>query len=43
MPRKKTTTIKVGRDAGTGRFISAKEAKRRKKTAIVQTIKRKAK
>ena len=43
MPRKKTTTIKVGRDAGTGRFISVKEAKRRKKTAIVQTIKRKAK
>ena len=40
MPRKKATTIKVGRDAGTGRFISVKEARRRKKTAIVQTIKR---
>ena len=39
----KTRTIKVGRDAGTGRFISVKEAQRWKKTAIVQTIKRKAK
>ena len=43
MPRKKTRTIKVGRDAGTGRFIPVKVAQRRKKTAIVQTIKRKAK
>ena len=43
MPRKKTTTIKVGRDAGTGRFIPVKAAQRRKKTAIVQTIKQKVK
>ena len=43
MPRKKTRTVKVGRDAGTGRFISVKKAQQRKKTAIVQTIKRKAK
>ena len=43
MSRRQTKTIKVGRDAGTGRFISVKEARRRKKTAIVQTIKRKAK
>ena len=43
MPCKKTKTIKIGRDAGTGRFISVKEARRRKKTAIVQTIEQKAK
>ena len=33
------TTFKVGRDAKTGRFITCKEAKRRKKTAVVETIK----
>jgi hypothetical protein len=32
------TTFKVGRDAQTGRFISCKEAERRKSTAIVETI-----
>jgi len=35
----KTTTRKIGRDAGTGRFIPVKEARKRKKTAIVETIK----
>ena len=30
---------KIGRDAGTGRFIPVKEAERRKKTAVVETIK----
>jgi hypothetical protein len=30
---------KRGRDAGTGKFISIKEAQRRPKTAIVDTIK----
>ena len=34
------TTFKVGRDARTGRFISCKEAQRRKATATVETIKR---
>ena len=34
------TTIKVGRDAKTGRFIPCKEAERRKETAVVETIKR---
>ena len=34
------TTIKVGRDARTGRFISCKEAEPRKATAVVETIKR---
>ena len=33
------TTIKVGRDAKTGRFITCKEAQRRKATATVETIK----
>ena len=36
----KYTKFKVGRDAGTGEFIPVKEAERRKKTAIVETIKR---
>ncbi len=43
MPKKKVKkalTIKVGRDAGSGQFITVKEATRRKKTAIVETIKR---
>ena len=30
-------TYQVGRDAKTGRFISVKEAQRRKKTAVVET------
>ena len=34
------TTSKVGRDAKTGRFITCEEAKRRKETAVVETIKR---
>ena len=37
---KQKTTRKIGRDAGTGRFIPVKEAQRRKKTAVVVTIKR---
>lgn len=36
-------TFKVGRDAKTGKFITVKEAERRKNTAIVQTIKVKKK
>lgn len=32
------TTFKVGRDARTGRFITRKEAERRKSTAIVETL-----
>ena len=36
---KKGESRKIGRDAGTGRFIPVKEAERRKKTAIVETIK----
>lgn len=34
-------TFKIGRDAITGKFISIAEARRRKKTAIVETIKKK--
>ena len=38
---KRSKSYKVGRDAGTGRFIPVKEAERRKKTAVVETVKRK--
>jgi len=34
-------TFQVGRDAKTGRFLSVKEAQRRKKTAVVETITKK--
>jgi len=35
----KRKTFKVGRDAGTGKFITVKKAQQRKKTAVVETIK----
>lgn len=38
---KKAEDQKVGRDAETGKFIPVKEAERRKKTAVVETIKKK--
>ena len=38
--KRSVTSIKVGRDAKTGRFISCKDAERRKATAVVETIKR---
>ena len=38
---KQKKSYKVGRDANTGRFIPVKDAERRKKTAVVETIKRK--
>jgi hypothetical protein len=41
MGKKKSKTRKIGRDAGTGRFIPVKDARRRKKTAVVETIKKK--
>jgi hypothetical protein len=37
---KKNSTFKVGRDAGTGRFIKVKVAKRRPKTTVIETIKK---
>ena len=37
----KGKTRKIGRDARTGKFIPVKEAKRRKSTAVVETIKKK--
>jgi len=37
--RKKSKVRTIGRDAGTGKFIPVKEAERRKKTAVVETIK----
>ncbi|MET3526479.1 hypothetical protein [Phenylobacterium koreense] len=32
-------TIKIGRDSETGEFITVSEARRRKATAVVETIK----
>jgi len=40
---KKNGSRKIGRDARTGRFIPVKEAERRKKTAVVETIRKKSK
>lgn len=37
---KKKKTVKIGRDARTGKFIPVKTAQRRKSTAVVETIKR---
>ena len=37
---KKTTTTKIGRDSGTGRFITVKQAEKRPETTQVETIKR---
>ena len=39
--RKSPETSQVGRDVKTGRFIPVKEAKRRTKTAVVETINKK--
>jgi hypothetical protein len=39
--RQESETFQVGRDAKTGRFIPVKEAQRRKKTAVVETFKKK--
>jgi hypothetical protein len=39
---KQKKTYKVGRDAGTGKFIPVKEAQRRKKTTVVETMKKKS-
>ena len=36
--KSQVTTFKVGRDARTGRFITCKEAERRKSTSSVETI-----
>ena len=39
--RKNSETFQVGRDAKTGRFMTVKAARRRPKTAVVETMKRK--
>lgn len=36
-------TKKIGRDAGTGKFIPVKQAEKNKKTAVVETVKVKPK
>jgi len=38
--KSKKNVRKIGRDARTGRFISVKEAQKRKSTAVVETIKK---
>lgn len=39
MAKKKTAgTFKVGRDAGSGKFVTLAEAKQRPKTTVVETI-----
>lgn len=43
MGTKKGTVRKIGRDAKTGRFISVKEARRKRSTAVVETIRKKKK
>jgi hypothetical protein len=35
----KSRTRQIGRDAGTGKFIPVKEARRRKRTAVVERVK----
>ncbi len=39
MPKKAPAPRKIGRDAKTGEFIPVKEAQRRPKTTVVETIK----
>ena len=39
----KGSTIKIGRDARNGQFISVNEAKRRPSTTVVETIKKSGK
>jgi hypothetical protein len=37
---KKSSSFKIGRDAKTGYFIPVKEAEKRPKTTVVETIKK---
>ena len=39
--KQKQTSTKIERDARTGQFITVKVARKRKRTAIVETIKKK--
>lgn len=36
--KQESETFQVGRDVKTGRFMSVKDAQRRKKTAVVETF-----
>ena len=38
--KQESETFQVGRDAKTGRFIPVKDAQRRKKTAVVETLRK---
>jgi hypothetical protein len=37
--KKSSTPKKIGRDAGTGKFIPVSEAVRRPKTSVIETLK----
>jgi len=37
---KKNSSFKIGRDAGSGRFIKVDEAKKRPSTTVIETIKK---
>ncbi len=41
MSDKKNNGQKIGRDAGNGQFIPVKEAEKRPKTTVIETIKKK--
>jgi hypothetical protein len=41
MAEKKPVTFKIGRDAGSGKFIPVEKAQQNKKGAVVETIKKK--
>jgi hypothetical protein len=43
MAKKRSGGRKIGRDAGTGQFIPVSEAKRRNRTAVVETSRQKKK
>ena len=43
MGAKKGAERKIGRDAKTGRFIPVEEAKRKRSTAVVETMRKKGK
>jgi len=43
MAKKKSSSRKRGRSAVTGKFITVKKAKRKKRTSVVETVKKRCK
>ncbi len=37
-----TKTVRIGRDAGTGKFIPVKKAEQRPRTTVIETVRRPA-